>query len=260
MNKVSIPYKALCTEYYELDKPQATEDALRCYLQYANEAQGRILEPMCGTGRFLIPLLEQGYSITGFDYSSHMLNICRKKCQEKKLACNLVEASFETFFLPGSYELIFIPSGSFCLLTASEQTLQALKFISHHLSDSGKFVFEVETLSAISEAQGIWRANWVDRSDGSKIVLNTLSRFDPLSRIQTSLCRYELWENNQVSQIEVEDFKLRLYDPEEIELLLQNHGLEIIGKWQAEPYVKVEARSDAAVILYECKKIKGNKR
>ena len=62
MNKKSVPYKNLCTEYYELDKPHASEDALQCYLKYADEAKGSILEPMCGTGNFLIPLLEKGYS------------------------------------------------------------------------------------------------------------------------------------------------------------------------------------------------------
>src|ERR1700722_11373646 len=97
MNKESVPYRALCTEYYELDKPKAPEDALQCYLQYAEEAQGKILEPMRGTGRFLLPLLEKGYSVSGFDYSPHMLEICKKKCAAKGLKPILAEATFETF-------------------------------------------------------------------------------------------------------------------------------------------------------------------
>ncbi len=54
--KETVPYGSLCTEYYELERPNAPEDALRCYLQFAQEAHGPILEPMCGSGRFLIPL------------------------------------------------------------------------------------------------------------------------------------------------------------------------------------------------------------
>src|SRR3984957_1382505 len=133
MNKESIPYRTLCTEYYALDKPTAPEDALQCYLRYAKEAEGAILEPMCGTGRFLIPLLEQGYSITGFDYSPHMLDVCRKKCKERRLIANLFEATFETFPLQEKYSLIFIPSGSFCLLTTLQQVMQALEFIVNRL-------------------------------------------------------------------------------------------------------------------------------
>ena len=48
MNKESVPYRSLCTEYYELDKPSPPADALKCYLNYAKEAGGSILERMCG--------------------------------------------------------------------------------------------------------------------------------------------------------------------------------------------------------------------
>ena|ERR1700761_4870894 len=146
MNKESVPYRGLCTEYYELDKPNPPEDAFQCYLRYAKEAHDKILEPMCGTGRFLVPLLECGYSVTGFDYSPYMLDVCRKKCKERGLTCNLLEATFETFSLSEKYNLIFIPSGSFGHLITSEQINQALTFIADRLNPGGKFVFEIETL------------------------------------------------------------------------------------------------------------------
>lgn len=252
MKKESLPYRTLCTEYYELDKPTAPEDALKCYLQYAKEAKGPILEPMCGTGRFLIPLLEQGYSVTGFDYSFHMLELCRKKCKERILTANLFEDTFETFSPPEKYGLIFIPSGSFCLLTTPLQISQALKLVSSWLTLEGKFVFEIETLKAIDAPQGVWKGSWINKPDGSQIVINTLSRFDEVSSIQTVLCRYELWEQNAISRTEVEDFRLRLYKPGEIEQLLKQQGLKVIGRWQAEPHVRQNANEDAAVILYEC--------
>jgi SAM-dependent methyltransferase len=252
MNKESIPYQALCTEYYELDKPTAPEDALQCYLGYSKEAQGPLLAPMCGTGRFLVPLLEHGYAVTGFDYSPHMLNVCRKKCKERKLTSTLLQATFETASLNELYNLIFIPSGSFCHLISSEQVLQALTFIVDHLKHGGKFVFEVETLKAIREPQGIWKGRWVNKPDGSKIVVNILSRFDPVSRVETGLFRYELWEENEISRIEVENYQVRHYQPMEIEQLLKQHGLKVVGKWQAEPHSRIEATDNSDVILYEC--------
>lgn len=254
MNKESVPYKVLCTEYYELDKPHPPEDALQCYLKYAEEAEGAILEPMCGTGRFLIPLLKKGYSITGFDYSPHMLDVCRKKCHKLGLKATLVEASFKTFPLVETYSLIFIPSCSFCLLTMHDEIIQALKFVSNRLKPGGKFVFEIETLKAKGESQGIWKGKWVNKPDGSKIVINTLSQFDSTTQIETVLCRYELWEENVISCTEVEDFRLRLYEPLEMELLLEQYGLKIVGKWQAEPYSNIKADESSAVILYECVK------
>lgn len=99
MQKDSIPYKTLCAQYYDLDKPAASEDALKCYLEYAKEARGPILEPMCGTGSFLIPMLEKGYAITGFDYSPHMLEICLSKCRDRGVNAELFEADLKLLFL-----------------------------------------------------------------------------------------------------------------------------------------------------------------
>lgn len=250
--KESVPYRGLCTEYYELDKPNPPEDAFQCYLKYAEEANGKILEPMCGTGRFLIPLLERGYSITGFDYSPYMLDVCRRKCKERALICDLVEATFETFSLDENYNLIFIPSGSFGHLITQEEVSQALKFIASRLNSGGKFVFEIETLQSIREPQNVWKGRWVDKPDGSKIVINILSRFDPVSRVETGLFRYELWEKNAIARTEVEDYHVRHYEPEEIEKILEQHGFKVIGKWQAEPYSNIKADESTAVILYEC--------
>lgn len=190
MNKESTPYRALCTEYYDLDKPFPPEDALQCYLRYAEEAKGPILEPMCGTGRFLIPLLKHGYDVAGFDYSPHMLQVCRKKCEEQRLPTNLQEATFETFSLSGLYNLIFIPSGSFGHLITAEQVNQALTFIADRLKPGGKFIVEIETLKSIREPQDVWRGRWISKPDGSKIVINILSRFDPITRVETGLFRY----------------------------------------------------------------------
>ena len=36
---------------------------------------------MCGSGRFLIPLLKRGFDIDGVDASPHMLQACRDHCQ-----------------------------------------------------------------------------------------------------------------------------------------------------------------------------------
>jgi SAM-dependent methyltransferase len=253
MNRESTPYKALCTEFYELDKPHAPKKALEWYLEYAKEANGPILEPMCGTGRFLIPILEEGYPASGFDYSSHMLDVCRKKCAIRGLTPKLTEATFETFSSREKYKLIFIPSGSFCLLTNPKQIIQALNFVSNRLDPKGKFVFEVETTAAVSQAQGFWKGRWVNREDGSKILVNTLSCFDEIFRIETILCRYELWEKNHITQTEVEDFRLKLYECLEIEQLLAQENFKVVGKWQAEPYyVKVEATNATPMILYEC--------
>lgn len=229
VEKTSTPYQGLCTEYYELDKPGPPEDGLAFYCKLADEAKGPILEPMCGSGRFLIPMFKKGYNIVGFDTSSHMLDVARKKCNDGKIAAGLINASFQTFRSSHPFELIFIPSGSICLLTEKEQLTQALSTVFDSLEKKGKFVFEIDTLSSIEEPQEVWKGHWIDKPDGSKLILNTFAKFDAASRINATLCRYELWEKNHITKTEVEDFRVRLYELDEMESLLKYHGFKVIN-------------------------------
>jgi Methyltransferase domain len=249
--KISNAYKSLCTEYYEIDKPNPPKEALDCYLSYAADAKGQLLEPMCGSGRFLIPMARQGYTITGFDNSFSMLNSCRKKCQKEKINSTLLETSFENFTSNSMYKLIFIPSGSFCLLTKQEEISHALNVIHKHLEDKGKFVFEIDTPMSMT-IDGNWKGSWVERADGAKLVSHSLARFDSISKIQSSLHRYELWENNAVKKTEVEEFYLRLYTISEIEKILEQHKFKILNKWI--PYTKVIPDDKAEYVLLECMK------
>lgn len=247
------PYQALCTEFYELDKPRPPPEALKYYLSLAKNAKGPILEPMCGSGRFFIPLLHAGYDITGFDSSQHMLDLCVKKCADQQASKKLFHSGFKEFSSRSSFKLVFIPTGSFCLLTKKNDAEEALQVIFSSMSKNGKFVLEVDTPNSVSKSPGIWKGKWLNKPDQTKLVLNTLSKFDPSTRIDTTLCRYEKWERNHIIRTEVEEFQVRVYDEEEIEGLLSKSRFKIIKK--TEPYTNQAPSRDTETILYECKKI-----
>jgi len=110
-------YKKLCTQYYDLESHKDHAEALAFYLAQAELAQGPILEPMCGTGRFLIPLLEAGYSIEGFDASADMLAALYQKyaCISTKKP-PVWQQCIHEFSTEKRYKLIFIPYGSWGLI------------------------------------------------------------------------------------------------------------------------------------------------
>ncbi len=76
-------YLSLCTEVYDLSKLNPPEDAYAFYRDYAMRANGPILEPMCGPGHFLLPLLEEGFNVHGFDASDPMLRALDAKAKAK---------------------------------------------------------------------------------------------------------------------------------------------------------------------------------
>lgn len=249
----SSGYKALCSEFYDLDKPSAPKDALAFYLEHSKRVKGPILEPMCGTGNFLIPIAQAGYQVTGFDNSRAMLDICRNKIRTQQVSCNLLESDFQRFKPEKLYNLVMIPLGSFCLLIDEVEVDLALNSIHAWLHKEGKFILEIETLYAKSEALGFWQARSVKKPDGSLIVLNYTSQFDEDAAVQITLCRYEHWKDNQIIQTEAEKFQLKLYNPDSFQKTLEKNGFEVIQ--YLEPYHQ-SAKSGSLTVLYECRKKK----
>ena len=68
-------YGELCTKIYESDKSLAEGIELEFYLSFVDRTDMRVLEPMCGNGRMLIPFMLRGIQIEGFDISEDMLKV-----------------------------------------------------------------------------------------------------------------------------------------------------------------------------------------
>src|ERR1700722_5256057 len=90
----NMMYGTLCTEFYDADKKMAPPDEVDFYKTLFKTAD-LILEPMCGSGRLLIPLLREGYTVHGIDNSSDMLKSCRERAAAFGLEPTLIEARIE---------------------------------------------------------------------------------------------------------------------------------------------------------------------
>lgn len=105
-------YGNLCTEMYEILHDKAPQDELDFYLSYA-EKNKKILEIMCGSGRFLVPFLEYGYNIRGVDFSVEMLEKLKLKVPE----ADVEYADIAEYTTNEQFDYIFISSGSVSLQT-----------------------------------------------------------------------------------------------------------------------------------------------
>ena len=233
-------YGNLCTEFYDIDKPGPPPDAFDFYLAEAERAQGAILEPMCGSGRFLLPLLARGFDIEGSDASTHMLAACRVHAQRLGLEPALTEQSLDALSSDRRFALIFIPSGSFCLITDEAAALAGLVRVRELLAPNGRFIVEVERRdrARCSELSGTWGGRWVTRPDGAKIVISWLSQYVAPTGISSSLHRYDLVKDGRLLTQEFEDFDLKLYEPSEFRALLARAGftnIEALTPYSLEP-------------------------
>ena len=94
-------YGALAAEIYDIDKPYFFLPDTRFHLEWLAAVDGPILEPACGTGRTLVPLLDAGHAMTGFDASPDMLERCRAKCAARGHNPPLSQQRFEDFRYAG---------------------------------------------------------------------------------------------------------------------------------------------------------------
>ena len=245
-------YLNLCTQVYDLSKPNPPDDAYKFYRSYVSSTTGLILEPMCGTGRFLLPLVAEGFNVEGFDASKHMLDVLHKKAQAKNTIPKVWQDTIEEVQLSEKYQLIFIPSGSFCLIVNLHLAKQALKKIYDHLSDDGVLVFESITPHWKEPLVNVWTGNVWYRDDGKYIIHNSCTLPDH-DNIRHSISRYELVDGHRIIQVEMEDFKVRLYDQDQLYTILREIGFSEIKILKVFDRDKLADSSDEEIV-YECRK------
>lgn len=247
-------YQKLSTEFYDLEPHRDGAASLTFYLQRAHEAAGKILEPMCGTGRFLIPMLQAGLQVEGFDASAYMLAALSKNYARISQDHPPVwQSRVENFHSETRYKLIFVPYGSWGLIIDIDSVKKCLAAMYDCLLPGGKFIIEIETVASVPQPCGILRRGVHTRSDGSKIAINSLAIFDEESQIFNATCRYESIVDGVVDEVEHEEFLMYLYHFHEMDKLLRDVGFIHIAKYQ-DYKLNLAVDRDAHILIYEVMK------
>lgn len=242
-------YGKLSTAFYDLDKPYPPPDALEFYLQFARSADGQILEPMCGSGRYLIPIMQAGFDVTGVDASFSMLSACRSRGLQFGLSPNLVLQYLHQMTLPGVFKFAMVPEGSICLLTDLVEVRQALRNVFLSLKPGAFFVVEIEQKLAESSTTTAIGERSVQLPDGSQIVLRSSGKWDSSGEVMKGSNDYDLIRDGQIVESEWEQFDLRYYHPEAFSDLLSNAGFDNIRYHSPYDPLQAEAQSESLVFI-----------
>ncbi len=243
-------YMNLATTVYDLDKPYPLAEAYAFYKQYLSESNGKILEPMCGTGRFLIPFLNDGHDIEGFDISSSMIKKLKETAIKNNLEASVKISDFDNFVTHEKYSLIFIPSGSFGLFTNESIAMHCLEKIRDWLDHEGKVVFEVETLKAKPTEIGRWFSKMYIVNQNEKIMTSYFNQ-PVINDIVSVICKYEHIDNGKLTSTEIEEISFKLYDPIKLLKTLQKIGFsktKLIKAYNR----REEAKEEDQMVVFEC--------
>ncbi|EPP1572957.1 class I SAM-dependent methyltransferase [Campylobacter lari] len=240
-------YNNLCSEMYDILHNKAPQDELDFYLSYAKK-EYKILEPLCGNGRFMIPFLTQGFDIIGIDSSEEMLRKLKQKYPLAQTFCaDLLKYNFKE-----KYDYIFIPSGSISLFTNITECKIVLKNIKNALKKDGVFVFAVDSINTKSYNDDNYKiTSSVSTHNGFNLVLKNKSYFDEKTQTQFYPNIYELYDEDKLIKSEYMDFQIHLYRQGEMEDYLKEVGFTKINSYFS--FSKTLTNSNQSdFFLYEC--------
>ncbi|MDD3409470.1 MAG: class I SAM-dependent methyltransferase [Eubacteriales bacterium] len=241
-------YGSLCTEMYEILHEKAPQDELDFYLSYAEKGK-KILEPLCGSGRFLVPFMERGFDISGLDLSTEMLAKLKQKAPDAKV----VQGDMTQYACAEKFDYVFISSGSMSLFTDGNVCQAILRTLKSLLAPGGTFVFAVDTIADRSPDHDDYTVSIsVKTKEGLDLILKSKSRYDEQSQTQFAPGVYELWRGEELLQSEPMDFQTHLYRLGEMEQHLKRAGFAEIAVYSTfEKELAADNRCE--MFLYECR-------
>ncbi len=218
-------YGELCTRIYESNKSIAEGNELDFFLSFVKDKNMKVLEPMCGNGRMLIPFMQEGIDIEGFDISEDMLKLCKEKCGKLNLTPKIFKDKIEKFKTNKRYDLIIIPFGSFSLLPDHLVDL-SLDNLKSMLKEDGKLLLTIITKKSEPEEIPNWVQTNCVKFNEEKIVEFKKVLFNEESKMLHTKLKYELIQGNEITKTEIMDFPMRLYENQEFENTLSINGLQ----------------------------------
>ena len=178
-----------------------------------------ILDLACGFGRHANALAELGHVVTGVDLSPDFLEIARREAEEKNLPTLFIQGDMRRIDFKQEFDHVLLLFTSFGYYEDDENQL-VLENVSRALKPGGLFVFETHNRDVFSKHLSPFSVT----EKGKDLMLDRNS-FDP----QTSR-----WYNRRIV---IRDgvrkdklFFVRLYNPTEIEIMLNKAGMEMQKK------------------------------
>jgi len=162
--------------FYDAVNGEPTEliaTLLGAFDRYRPDARD-VLELGCGTGAVLAGL-GSGYSLTGIDLSSRMLERARRRCPEARL----LEADITRFELDETFDAVICVFDTLNHVTSLEGWETVVSKVAQHLRDGGLFFFDLNTVGRLRDLGDM--APWVYDFDGHTLVMDVNFSREPLA-------------------------------------------------------------------------------
>lgn len=182
-----------------------------------------IADICCGMGRHLLPLMAMGYRMVGLDCSPMMLQLAREMGRQTDLQPVLVQGVAQALpFADEAFEVVLNLFNSFGYLPTDEENLQVLREAARCLKPDGRFFLDTR-----NKTHQILYAPY-----------HEVMHVGP-QRQYAMRCSYDregqrlesCWYDAQDQPRLVHRASIRLYGPDELAVMLEQAGLEVVARY-----------------------------
>ena len=242
--------------YYDVSFSYDMKDELsfisNVFRKYLILNSPKLLEPACGTGRLIVPLVKKGFNCSGFDLNENALLYLKEKLNRNNLYANIKKADMSTFEVENKYDGIYCTVDTFRHLLTEKKAIQHLENVSFALKKNGIYILGLHIIPRHKKIEKI--VKWTARR-GSLTVNTIMSmiKLDMKRRRETLRVVLKI-KKNTTRESHVSIYQLRTYTlPQILNIINKVEDLEIINTYNeyydlSSPII-LNSDSDYAVFL-----------
>lgn len=215
-------------EYYDIaftwDLTPEIEFFGRVFAKHVPFPVRRILEPCCGTGRFLLALPRHGYSVTGYDVSPVMLAYARKRVADHgdPVSARAVDGDMLTARFEREYDAALNSINSIGYLLSDEDIVAHLRSTGASLREGGIYI--VHIACAWEGEPDLEHNTWTMSRDGVSVTTSwRIERDDPEAKLSHQVCTMEVDDRGEKSEFTFRE-AMRLWFHDDVRALVEESG------------------------------------
>tara|TARA_B100000315_G_scaffold56510_1_gene50855 strand:+ start:1686 stop:2420 length:735 start_codon:yes stop_codon:yes gene_type:complete len=215
----------------------------------ATETGGPVLELASGTGRLAKLILNLGFDYTGIDTSAEFLNVAIKKYGNK---ATFLQKDMRQFEFGKQFKFIFIGFNSFLHNLKDKDASNCLRSVYRHLSNDGTFlvsIFIPDPSFLYREKGKLYPTTSPFDYKGSRCRIMESNIFDEKKQINQLFWQLE---RDGTLKEEKYEYKMRMFYPHNMDILLSDAGLRITKKMG--DYDGTIMDEESGMQIYVCEK------
>lgn len=218
--------KGFLAEFYDIF--HESNYNYKTYVERLKEYGQDILELGSGTGRILIPLIENDYNALGIESCEDMISLCNKKSQGK---AKVIKGDAKKFYLGRKFDVVLASCNFINKFNKVEDLVSIFKCAKEHLKDNGIFIIDCSLLymELMVNSNGLEETfEFFNKERKTKIVDKVKSTYDFTNSIEVTERILEEYRGEELlRKAEVRE-ELTYYMPRELKAIIELSGLRIM--------------------------------